>query len=222
MSPLSPGIEIPRLMDRSSGWRAKLTSMVSTEGPLGEAATKAMNAWLKRRPELDSTMQLPLTGEGGMPVGATVGGMIYRYKASPSEPSAARCEALYTTVPGVLMAALTVHPDAERRTGLADPAATHVAHQLADPPLGLITGVWQNNHGNAFHLHNNVLHRMGETGEWEPHPMPSASSHAARLHMLGQQADGHVYAQAGANLLKLTPNGAELSCVYRATLSSTA
>ena len=208
MSPISPGLEMPRLADHGGGWRARLSTLHTYDGAVGEAATETMNAWLKRRPPLDSTMQLPLRGEDGTPAAGSTGGMLYRYKASPSDPAAARCEAFYTTVPGVMMAALPVHPDAERRTGLPMPQASHVAQQLTDPPIGLLTGVWQNGQGHTFHLHNNVLHRMGAAGHWERHPLP-ASAHPAPLHVLGQQADGHVYAQMGDSLLKLVASGAE-------------
>ncbi|HEX7983122.1 MAG TPA: AvrE-family type 3 secretion system effector [Duganella sp.] len=205
LSPMSPGVETPRITDRSHAWRAKLTVQAGPDGPVSRAASKAINQWLQRRPGLDSCTTLHVSVAGG----THPGGMLYRYQASPSEPHAARCEAFYTTVPGVLVAALTVHPQAELRAGRAEPPAADVASQLSDPPIGLLTGVWQNKAGDAFHLHNNLMHKMTADGEWAPHPMPGASSSTARLHMLGRQADGQVYAQLDGNLLKLVANDAQ-------------
>lgn len=206
LSPMSPGVEAPRITDRSNAWRAKLTLRAGPDGPVSPAASKAVNQWLQRRPGLDSCAALHVSADNG----THPGGMLYRYQADPSEPHAARCEAFYTTVPGVQMAALTVHHQAELRAGRAEPPAAEVAPQLSDPPIGLLTGVWQNKAGDAFQLHNNVMHKMTADGEWAPHPMPAASAPTAQLHMLGRQADGQVYAQLDGKLLKLVANGAEL------------
>lgn len=192
----------------SNASRTHFPPPAAGETPAGKAARHAIDAWRKKRPPQESASALPLRGNNGQPLGRT-GGKIYRYQASPAHPHAARNEAIYTTVPGVLAAALPVHPDAERRTGLANPQADHVALQLADPPIGLLTGVWQSAQGTAYHLHNGVMHRMGEGGQWIHHPLPQGVERAGTLHMLGQQADGHVYAQAGNRLLRLTPGGAE-------------
>lgn len=209
MSPLSPGLETPRITDRSQALRAKLTLLAAPDGPVSNAASKAINQWLQRRPGLDSHATLYLSTANGTHPDGMPGGMLYRYQASPSEPRAARCEAFYTTVPGVPLAALTVHPLAELRAGRGNPSAADVAPHLSDPPIGLLTGVWRSKAGNTFHLHNNAMHQMTGSGEWAPHPMPGDASRTAQMRMLGRQADGEVYAQLGDTLLKLVANGAE-------------
>lgn len=209
LSPMSPGVESPRFTDRSHVLRAKLTALAAPGEPAGHAASEAINQWLQRRLGLDSHVALPVRVANGTHPDEVRSNMLYRYQASPSEPHAARCEAFYTTVPGVPVAALTVHPDAEARADRVNPTAAEVAPQLSAPPIGLLTGVWQSKAGNTFHLHNNLMHKMSGRGEWAPHPMPGAASQGAPMHMLGLQADGEVYAQLGGNLLRLVSDGAE-------------
>lgn len=145
-----------------------------------------IDACLARRPAVQS--ESPLGG----------GGRLLRYVADPKDPRMPRNEAFFTTTPGLLIAGLTVHPDVERRTGTA-PTADQIASQLAEPPIGLLTGIWQATDGQCFTCRANQLHRADARGRWVPVPLPAACGAAADIRMLGLQADGAVYLQADAH-----------------------
>ncbi|MCL1549757.1 transducer protein car [Xanthomonas nasturtii] len=147
---------------------------------------RIIDACLARRPAVQS--ESPLGG----------GGRLLRYVADPKDPRMPRNEAFFTTTPGLLIAGLTVHPDVERRTGTA-PTADQIASQLAEPPIGLLTGIWQATDGQCFTCRANQLHRADVRGRWVPVPLPAACGAAADIRMLGLQADGAVYLQAGAH-----------------------
>ncbi|WP_134980600.1 transducer protein car [Xanthomonas axonopodis] len=147
---------------------------------------RMIDACLARRPAVQS--ESPLGG----------GGRLLRYVADPKDPRMPRNEAFFTTTPGLLIAGLTVHPDVERRTGTA-PTADQIASQLAEPPIGLLTGIWQATDGQCFTCRANQLHRADARGRWVPVPLPAACGAAADIRMLGLQADGAVYLQAGAH-----------------------
>lgn len=147
---------------------------------------RVIDACLARRPAVHSES----------PLGA--GGRLLRYAADPKDPRMPRNEAFFTNTPGLLIAGLTVHPDVERRTGTA-PTADKIAAELAEPPIGLLTGIWQASDGQCFTYRANQLHRADASGRWVPVPLPAACDAAADIRMLGLQADGAVYLQAGAH-----------------------
>ncbi|WDL18914.1 transducer protein car [Xanthomonas campestris] len=146
--------------------------------------TSLMEACLARRPVVHSESSL-----GG-------GGRLLRYMPDRDDSRMPRNEAFFTTIPGLLIAALTVHPAVERRTGTT-PTADQVASQLADPPIGQLTGIWQAADGQCFALRANQLHRVEASGHWAAVPLPPACDAIAHLCMLGRQADGGVYVRAG-------------------------
>lgn len=146
---------------------------------------RMIDACLARRPAVQS--ESPLGG-----------GRLLRYAADPKDPRMPRNEAFFTNTPGLLIAGLTVHPDVERRTGTA-PTADKIAAQLAEPPIGLLTGIWQASDGQCFTYRANRLHRADASGRWVPVPLPAACDAAADIRMLGRQADGAVHLQAGTH-----------------------
>lgn len=89
-----------------------------------------INDWLAKRPSVQSETSLDNNGK------------LVRYTAMHHEPLAPRNEAFFTSVPGMLMAVLTVHPDIEYGIS-GEITADAVAARLAEPPIGLLTGVWQ-------------------------------------------------------------------------------
>lgn len=145
---------------------------------------RMIDAWLARRPAIQSESAL-----GG-------GGRLLRYVADPKDPRMPRNEAFFTTTPGLLIAGLTVHPDVEHRTGTA-PTADQVASQLTDPPIGLLTGIWQATDGQCFTYRASKLHRADASQGWAPVPLPARCRAHVDIRMLGRQADGAVYMQAG-------------------------
>lgn len=189
--PVRPGASsssAPALRRRSSPSQQGRRAGVQVDGASasdGDVA-RMIEACLARRPAIQSESAL-----GG-------GGRLLRYVADPKDPRMPRNEAFFTTTPGLLIAGLTVHPDVERRTGTA-PTADRIASQLADPPIGLLTGIWQATDGQCFTYRANQLHRADASGRWVPVPLPAACRAAANIRMLGQQADGAVYLQAGAH-----------------------
>ncbi|KPY59454.1 hypothetical protein ALO94_100711, partial [Pseudomonas syringae pv. spinaceae] len=96
-----------------------------------------INAWLAKRPSVQSETSLGNDGK------------LVRYNAVSHEPLAPRNEAFFTSVPGMLMAVLTVHPEMEHGIS-GDITADAVAARLAEPPIGLLTGVWQSSHDRAY------------------------------------------------------------------------
>ncbi|MGQ9448459.1 transducer protein car [Xanthomonas citri] len=147
---------------------------------------RMIDACPARRPAVQS--ESPLGG----------GGRLLRYAADPKDPRMPRNEAFFTNTPGLLIAGLTVHPDVERRTGTA-PTADKIAAQLAEPPIGLLTGIWQASDGQCFTYRANQLHRADASGRWVPVPLPAACDAVADIRMLGRQADGAVYLRAGTH-----------------------
>lgn len=147
---------------------------------------RMIDACLARRPAIQSESAL-----GG-------GGRLLRYVADPKDPRMPRNEAFFTTTPGLLIAGLTVHPDVEHRTGTA-PTADQIASQLAEPPIGLLTGIWQAADGQCFTYRANQLHRADASQGWAPVPLPASCRAHVDIRMLGRQADGAVYLQAGAH-----------------------
>ncbi|WP_425479114.1 transducer protein car [Xanthomonas populi] len=146
--------------------------------------TRLFEACLARRPAVDSESDL-----GG-------GGRLLRYMPDRNDLRMPRNEAFFTTTPGLLIAGLTVHPAVERRIGAA-PTAEQVASQLADPPIGQLTGIWQAADGQCFTVRANQLHRVQASGRWAAVPLPPACGATADVCMLGRQADGGVYVRAG-------------------------
>lgn len=170
----------------------------ATGSAASSITAERLNAWLARRPPLESDVMLP------------DGNRIHRYRATSDQAGAARSEAFYTATPGLAAAILTIHPEAEARAGTA-PSAAQIAEQLTAPPLGLLTGVWPMSGGTtSLHLHNNRLHvfsgagaGVDAPGRWQAVSLAPEAAQGERLQMLGQQGDGEVYGRAGPRLLRL-------------------
>ncbi|MCX8956025.1 AvrE-family type 3 secretion system effector [Erwinia psidii] len=149
-------------------------------------ASRSISAWLARRPEVQDESCL------------ASGGLLLRYGPDHNEAMAPRNEALFTHTSGLLAAVLTVHPQVEQRARMPLTAG-HIASQLAAPPFGLLTGIWQAADGNAFIERNGHLHQVNEEGHWMPLPV---GGHDASLRMIGRQADGNVYLHDGKRILR--------------------
>ncbi|MFC3394539.1 hypothetical protein ACFOGG_06515 [Brenneria rubrifaciens] len=149
-------------------------------------AAAAINACLSRRPPVQSESSLDH------------GGKLVRYAAVAAEPHAPRNEAFFTSVPGMLLAALTIHPAVEQGAG-TNLTADHIAARLGEPPIGLLTGIWQASDGQAYLERSGVVHKAGMENQWTPMALPSADPHAF-VRMIGRQADGGVYLHNGEQL----------------------
>ncbi|KPB72028.1 Type III effector HopR1 [Pseudomonas syringae pv. maculicola] len=90
-----------------------------------------------------------------------------RYTAVKAEPLAPRNEAFFTSVPGMLMAVLTVHPEMEHGIS-GEITADAVAARLAEPPIGLLTGVWQSSHDRAYLERGGVVYTAKMEESWAP------------------------------------------------------
>ncbi|UKE69485.1 transducer protein car [Xanthomonas cerealis pv. cerealis] len=147
---------------------------------------RAMDAWLERRPAVQSESSL---GNGGM---------LLRYAADERAPLAPRNEAFFVSLPGLLVAALTVDPQLEALAG--EPrTAERVAAQLSAPPVGMLTDIWQDADGCAFIERAGHLHVADAHGRWTP-LRPLGMHNAPTLRMIGRQADGAVYVHDGRQL----------------------
>ncbi|PPU95624.1 transducer protein car [Xanthomonas hyacinthi] len=147
--------------------------------PGARQLARALDAWLARRAKVHSESSL---GDGGR---------LLRYVADARDPQAPRNEAFFTSCPGLLVAALTVDPELQVHAGPA-PTAERIAAQLAAPPIGLLTGIWQGADGCAFIERAGHLHLAGADGRWTP-LRPLGMDRAPALRMIGRQADGAVY-----------------------------
>lgn len=149
-------------------------------------ASRLISAYLTRRPEIQDESGI----EGG--------GQLVHYAPDHNQPNAPRNEAFFTHTPGLLVAALTVHPQVEQRARMPL-SAGNIAHQLSAPPVGLLTGIWQSADGYSFIERNGHLHQAGEDGHWTQLP---ESERQAPLRMIGRQADGGVYLHDGKRILR--------------------
>ncbi|KPX19450.1 Type III effector hopR1 [Pseudomonas syringae pv. delphinii] len=154
-----------------------------------------INAWLAKRPSVQSETSLGNDGK------------LVRYNAVNHEPLAPRNEAFFTSVPGMLMAVLTVHPEMEHGIS-GDITADAVAARLAEPPIGLLTGVWQSSHDRAYLERGGVVHTANMEERWAPLTLPGMDPREP-LRMTGLQADGGVYLHNGSQLWRLTETAAE-------------
>ncbi|RLM18421.1 type III effector [Brenneria alni] len=145
-----------------------------------------INACLAKRP--------PVLSESSL----DNGGKLLRYAAVPTEPRAPRNEAFFTNVPGMLLAALTVHPSVEQGAG-GELTADRIAARLGEPPIGLLTGIWQTADGQAYLERGGVVHTADREDRWTPLTLPDAGSHTV-VRMIGRQADGAVYLHNGEHL----------------------
>ncbi|WP_205680238.1 hypothetical protein [Brenneria salicis] len=149
-------------------------------------AAAVINACLAKRPPIHSESNLDQ------------GGKLVRYAPVVAEPHTPRNEAFFTSVPGMLLAALTVHPLVEQDAG-GNLTANHIAARLGEPPIGLLTGIWQDSTGQAYLERGGVAHKAGIDGSWKQIPLPDADPRST-LRMIGQQADGGVYLHNGEQL----------------------
>ncbi|RML43446.1 Type III effector HopR1 [Pseudomonas syringae pv. ribicola] len=154
-----------------------------------------INAWLAKRPSVQSETSLGSDGK------------LVRYNAVSHEPLAPRNEAFFTSVPGMLMAVLTVHPEMEHGIS-GDITADAVSARLAEPPIGLLTGVWQSSHDRAYLERGGVVHTANMEERWAPLTLPGMDPREP-LRMTGLQADGGVYLHNGSQLWRLTETAAE-------------
>lgn len=152
----------------------------------GSEASRMISAWLERRPEVQDESSLES------------GGLLLRYAPDHHNAAAPQNEAVFTNTPGLLAAVLTVHPKVEQRAQMPLTAG-HIASEVAAPPLGLLTGVWQAASGQAFIERNDRLHQATEDGHWLPLPV---TGNDAPLRMIGRQADGSVYLHDGKRILR--------------------
>ncbi len=202
-----PGLSVP---DHALGClpsaEPSAVTVAVTDSAGSNIAARQLTEWLRRRPKVESAA--PLAG----------GGRLNRYVPGQSPAEATRSEALYAGTPGIVAAVLTVHRQAEVRTGVTAPTAAHVAAALSDPPVGLLTGVWQSPAGASFRVHNNRLHVFAappdgasEPGHWRVIADAIATPAGAheRMEMLGQQADREIYARLGSKLLRLGGDAVE-------------
>lgn len=154
-----------------------------------------INDWLAKRPSVQSETSLDNNGK------------LVRYTAMHHEPLAPRNEAFFTSVPGMLMAVLTVHPDIEYGIS-GEITADAVAARLAEPPIGLLTGVWQSSHDRAYIERGGVVHTANMEERWTSLTLPGADPREP-LRMIGLQADGDVYLHNGRQLWRATDTSAE-------------
>lgn len=154
-----------------------------------------INAWLAKRPSVQSETSLDNDGK------------LVRYTPVNHEPLAPRNEAFFTSVPGMLMAVLTVHPEMEHGIS-GDITADAVAARLAEPPIGLLTGIWQSSHDRAYLERGGVVHTANMEERWAPLTLPGINPREP-LRMAGLQADGGVYLHNGSQLWRLTETAAE-------------
>ncbi|AKF51235.1 type III effector [Pseudomonas syringae] len=154
-----------------------------------------INAWLAKRPSVQSETSLGNDGK------------LVRYTAVKTEPLAPRNEAFFTSVPGMLMAVLTVHPEMEHGIS-GEITADAVAARLAEPPVGLLTGVWQSSHDRAYLERGGVVHTANMEERWTPLTLPGMNPREP-LRMIGLQADGEVYLHTGKQLWRATDASAE-------------
>ncbi|MCS3358488.1 transducer protein car [Xanthomonas translucens] len=171
-----------RTQSTPGGRRAR----VCAGSPDTQQVALAMDEWMERRP--------PVQGESSL----GNGGMLLRYAADPQKPSAPRNEAFFMSHPGLLVAALTVDPQLEAQAG-GPPSAERVAAQLAAPPIGMLTDIWQDADGSAFIERAGHLHLAGADGRWTP-LRALVMRNAPTLQMIGRQADGAVYVHDGRQL----------------------
>ncbi|RMR99386.1 Type III effector HopR1 [Pseudomonas coronafaciens pv. garcae] len=160
-----------------------------------------INAWLAKRPPVRSETSLGNDGK------------LLRYAAVPHDQQAPSNEAFFTSVPGMLMAVLTVHPQVERGIS-GEINADGVAARLAEPPIGLLTGVWQSSPDRAYLERGGVVHAASLEGRWTPLTLPGMDRREP-LRMIGLQADGRVYVHNGSQLWRATETSAESVATQR-------
>ena len=156
---------------------------------LNDEVAAILNEWLSRRPAVIGESRLD------------AGGYLFNYKAQIDQPNAPRYEAFYTAIPGLALAAFVVHPDLTQSRSMPHPPnLQHVVHRLSEPPISLLTGIWQDNYGNTYTERGFQIYKADRQSIWRKVAIPHPADEVVR--MLGRQADGCVYFHTASRIWK--------------------
>lgn len=153
---------------------------------LDKPAQQVIAGWLAKRP---AVMNIS---------GRCLGETIVRYRQINAHQHTPRNELFLTKVPGLLLAGLTIHPAIEHLCqGTISPEA--IAGHIKDPPLGLLTGIWQSSNGYSYLEHCGHIHLASAQNHWITLSVPGFSPNKP-IRMIGRQADGQVYFHNGEHI----------------------
>ena len=181
----------------------KHTTLLShLQEPLPEEIQNIIINCLKKRP--------PIVGKKTL---SSETGFVFEYMQEPDRIFAPQAEVFYTNIPGISLAAFTIHPKCPIKYSQEISASSNKhTIDLYDPPLGHLANIWRAPSGESYIEHCGKVHFCSNLALWSPIQFPELESSGIH-HMLGRQADGNIYFYTKNQLWRTQKAEAELVMV---------